>query len=129
MKRFKSDCFLYSLGGFTYAFLEILFRKRTHWSMVITGGACFLIIYRFYQKFPNLLLRYKCLIGGGIITILECICGFIVNIKYNLNVWDYSNLPLNFKGQICPLFSLLWVLLCIPVSGLCKSLRKSKKLK
>jgi uncharacterized membrane protein len=26
-----------------------------------------------------------------------------------MNVWDYSDMPFNLLGQICPSFSLLWV--------------------
>ena len=31
----------------------------------------------------------------------------------HLNVWDYSNMPLNVLGQICLPFSLLWVIIAI----------------
>lgn len=43
-----------------------------------------------------------------IITCLEYLTGAIVNIGLGLNVWDYSNLPLNIHGQICLYFSFVW---------------------
>ncbi|RGM19305.1 hypothetical protein DXC23_08465 [Eubacterium sp. OM08-24] len=119
---------IFSIGGVAYALLEILWRRKTHWTMAVTGGSCFLAIFRVYKKFPKLCLRSKCLIGGAIITFMEGICGFIVNVKCKLNVWDYSNCTLNFKGQICPFYSMLWILLCIPISGICKLLCKNKKI-
>ena len=55
--------------------------------------------------------EYQCLIGGGAITGLELITGIIVNIVLKWHIWDYSGMPLNFIGQICLPFTLLWVLL------------------
>jgi uncharacterized membrane protein len=26
-----------------------------------------------------------------------------------MDVWDYSNMPLNILGQICPIFTVIWV--------------------
>lgn len=86
------------------------------------------MLFRIYKTFPRLCLRSKCLIGGALITLMEGICGFIVNIKCKLNVWDYSNCTLNFKGQVCPFYSMLWVLLCVPISGICKLLCRNKKI-
>lgn len=54
----------------------------------------------------------KCLLGALIITAVELIFGVIFNIKYNMGVWDYSNMPLNLLGQICLPFSVLWFGLC-----------------
>ena len=36
---------IFFIGGILYALIEIIFRGYTHWSMVITGGLCFLIFY------------------------------------------------------------------------------------
>jgi uncharacterized membrane protein len=38
----------------------------------------------------------------------------VVNIVLGWNVWSYSGKWLNLGGQICLLFSLLWVGLSIP---------------
>ena len=48
--------------------------------------------------------------GAGTITAVELLTGLLVNRDYH--VWDYRSVPGNYKGQICPLFTLLW----IPVS-------------
>ena len=126
MQRFKSDCTIFSIGGIGYAMLEILWRRKTHWTMAVTGGACFLSLFKLYKRCPNMKLILKCISGSLIITSLEFICGCIVNLKYKLNVWDYSNCRHNLKGQICLLYSTLWALLCIPVSFLCSKLRSIK---
>ena len=45
-----------------------------------------------------------------IITALELITGLIVNVWLKMDIWDYSGLPYNFKGQICLLYSFFWFL-------------------
>lgn len=42
-----------------------------------------------------------------LITLLELVCGLLVNRSYR--VWDYRRMPLNFLGQICLPFTLLWI--------------------
>ena len=54
----------------------------------------------------------KLLAGSAICTAGELLFGLLFNRDHR--IWDYRGLPLNFRGQICPVFSLLW----IPVSGL-----------
>ena len=49
-------------------------------------------------------------LSSVIITVLELITGFIVNIWLKMDIWDYSHLPYNFKGQICLLYSVFWFL-------------------
>lgn len=118
--RAGADFALFLLGGFSYGLIEILWRQRTHISMIITGGLCFVIIYRIFKKARDMSLLFKCIIGSAIITTLEFICGCIVNIWLKLSVWDYTNLPFNLLGQICLLYSVLWGFLTIPISFLCK---------
>ncbi len=85
-------------------------------------------LFRFYKKHSDMKMFFKCISGSAIITAAEFCCGCIVNLKYKLNVWDYSKCRFNIKGQICPFYSILWALLCIPVSGLCKLLSKKSEL-
>ena len=50
----------------------------------------------------------KCLVGMLIITGVELLFGLIFNIILKEHVWDYSGVPLNFLGQVCVPFSLIW---------------------
>ncbi len=129
MKKFFGCNFvLFSIGGCLYGLTEILWRHYTHWSMILTGGTCFTVLYRIFQKQMFCSLWLKCMIGSTVITSAELIAGYLFNIKMKLNVWDYSRQPFNFHGQICPLYSLLWGLLTLPVSYLCKWLNKTFQL-
>ncbi len=101
---------LFMLGGAGYVGLELLWRGRSHVSMFVAGGACFLLLGKLCRVQPRLPLAFRCLVGAGIITGVELAAGMLVNRDHH--VWDYRAMPLNFMGQICLPYSLLW----IPVS-------------
>lgn len=124
MYTFRELGIVFLIGGIGYGIMEILFRGYTHWSMLVTGGICFFIFYliNFSLETHNLLIR--CVFSTLIITTLEFIVGYIVNIVLKWNVWDYSNMPYNIKGQICLGFSGIWLILGIPMTVLSDKLRE-----
>ena len=124
LKAVRGSVLLTVVGGIIYGIIEVLWRGKTHWTMLLTGGMCFTALYKFYTKFSDMKTALKCVCGGAIITSAEFLCGMIVNVKLRLNVWDYSNCKFNIKGQICPLYSFFWVLLCLPVTGICRLVNK-----
>jgi len=96
---------LFCAGGLSYVALELLWRGRSHGSMFLAGGSCFLLLGRLRQTTDRTVLR--ALGGAGIITAVELMAGLLFNRGHT--VWDYRQLPYNIKGQICLPFSLLWV--------------------
>lgn len=105
---------LFIIGGTIYVSLELLFRGRSHISMFILGGFCFVLIGGINNYISwEMPLILQMIIGAVVITTLEFITGYIVNIKLGLNVWDYSNQPFNIMGQICLSFSFLWMLISL----------------
>lgn len=108
--KLKKPMFLFCVGGLAYVGLELLWRGRSHVSMFATGGACFLLLGKLGKQKPRLPLPVRGCMGAVIITSAELLAGLLVNRTYA--VWDYRQMPLNFFGQICLPFSLLW----IPVS-------------
>ncbi|MBE6737681.1 MAG: hypothetical protein E7566_03365 [Ruminococcaceae bacterium] len=122
IKGIKKDMLLLGAGGILYAGIELLWRQRTHWTMVLTGGVCFLSIYKLYRRYPKMSVPEKCVCGSAIITGIEFLVGCFVNLKMGWRVWDYSSMPLNLLGQVCLLYSVLWGLLCIPLSKVCKKI-------
>lgn len=106
MKIWKKSVLFY-LGGCAYVALELCWRGRSHGSMFLAGGLCFLLIGHLGAVRPRLPLIPRSLVGAGIITMVELAAGLAVNRTYQ--VWDYRDRPGNFLGQICPLFTLLWI--------------------
>lgn len=93
------------LGGIGYVGLEFLWRGRSHISMFAAGGTCFLLLGALQKK--KLPPAVQCLLGAGIITVVELTTGLLFNRHYQ--VWDYRRMPMNFLGQICLPFSFLWM--------------------
>jgi len=105
---------LFALGGGGYVGLELLWRRRSHISMFAAGGLSFLLLGKLREtKLPY---PIKPVAGAGIITAVELGTGLLVN--RDCHVWDYRNLPLNYRGQICLPFSLLWIPVSILGMGL-----------
>ena len=118
---------LFFTGGCVYVLMELMYRKKSHVSMFIDGGICLYIIDLLcnrVKKTGKMSLYKRGVLSTAVITGIELITGFIVNRKMKLKVWDYSKLPLNFKGQICIGYSVLWYILSLPVIGLCRLLSK-----
>ena len=99
--------YLFAVGGSAYVALELLWRGRSHYSMFLLGGGCFLAIGELGRRTPKLPGAVRAVIGSGICTAGELLTGMLVNRDYA--VWDYRELPGNYRGQICLPFSLLWV--------------------
>lgn len=115
MKKVFKYVVLLSTGGGLYMLIEMLFRGYSHWTMFIVGGICFVLCGLVNEilpwEMPVWLQMTLCMV---IITSVELVAGMIINIGLGLAVWDYSNLPFNFLGQICLYFSAAWW----PLSGL-----------
>ncbi len=127
-KKWSGNCILFAVGGISYGLIEILWRRYTHWSMVMTGGICFIALYRIFKKMAQYSMTIKCVTGSAVITAVEFVAGCIFNIVMKLKVWDYSKLPMNFCGQICLLYSILWGFLSIPIVILCKAIHQKWRL-
>lgn len=112
LKQFLKYALLTIFGGLNYVLIEIIWRGYSHPSMFILGGLSFLIVGLLNEIFSwKIPIEIQSICGGAIITIMELIVGIILNIILKLNVWNYSLMPLNFLGQICLPFSLLWIVL------------------
>lgn len=105
---------LFLIGGISYYFIEIVYRGYSHFSMIIVGGLCFILIGSI-NEFSNkeIPLLFQMIISVLIVNIVELISGIIINRILLLNVWDYSNLRFNFLGQISLNSSIAWFFLSL----------------
>lgn len=102
---------IFYIGGIFYCVTELLWRGWTHGSMFVLGAVCFTSVTALGRKFPMSILAQMA-IGALIVTFFEFWTGVFVNRVMHWNVWDYSHVPINFMGQICLPFTLLWFPLC-----------------
>lgn len=115
--------FIFLIGAFGYSLMEILWRGYTHWTMAVTGGICFMLLFYINSRFPNSNVLFKSLLGAAAITAVEFVVGVTVNLVLKWNVWDYSRMPANVLGQICLPYTLLWFFMCIPLMNLCGAIK------
>lgn len=122
MNLFLKFIFIFYIGSTAGWILELFFRRIVHGKWVNPGsligpylpiygfGLCALtFIYLFFQNM-NLPAYLIILLMGASMTLIEFIGG-LTFVNKPVKLWDYSNLWGNYKGIICPLFSLIWTLL------------------
>mgnify|MGYP001026138538 CR=1 FL=1 len=115
MKQIFKILSIFLLGGISYMLVEVAYKGKTHWTMLIVGGICFLLIGAINEIFPwEMPLALQCILGGLVTTLVEFIAGCIINIHLGWDVWDYSDQLFNIMGQVCLLFFFYWVVLAGP---------------
>ena len=114
MRKLLKFLILLSSGGLTYVLIELLFRGRSHWSMFLVGGICFVLIGGLNNWFPwNWSILRQMGISAVIVTVVEFVSGILLNLVLKWDVWDYSNMPFNIIGQICLPFTVAWYILSL----------------
>lgn len=113
-KKMLKYLILLLIGGFVYYAFELVLRGWSHWTMFLLGGICFILIgeYNEHVEWDTPLIKQG-IVGACIVTALEFVVGMIVNVYLGWGIWDYSNVPLNFIGQICLPFSIAWIAVSI----------------
>lgn len=106
---------IFSIGALGYGLIEFCWRGHTHWTMLVAGGVCLMALYSLNERFLQVPLLVRCAAGACLITAVELCFGLIFNRWLHLGVWDYSGHWGNLWGQICPLYTFFWFLLCIPL--------------
>lgn len=98
------------LGGSSYVLMELVFRGWSHWTMFLLGGALFLALGNLNEHMSwEVPLLLQGVLGAVVVTGAELAAGCILNLWLGMDIWDYSDLPFHFMGQICLSFSMLWV--------------------
>lgn len=100
---------IFICGAFAYGIIELTVRGRTHITMGLLGGAAMCLIHRLNSVDDSpFSLLLKMIVSALCITVAELFTGLVLNVKLGLAIWNYSRLPYNLYGQICPAFSLIW---------------------
>lgn len=99
------------IGGILYMCVELLWRGHTHWTMGVLGGVCFAAIGLLNEGSRPPPVLVQMLVSAMLVTALELVAGLVLNVWLGLGIWDYSSMPGNLLGQICPQYSFAWFLL------------------
>ena len=106
--------------GALYFFGEVIWKtsqgraEMISWTMFLLAIILAIPLERFGAELPwKMSLLLQAFICSIAITIVEFIAGCVFNLWLNLHIWDYSNLPGNLLGQVCPQFMVLWFILSI----------------
>lgn len=100
------------VGGLCYGGVELLWRGYTHWTMMVLGGALFLVLGGLNEWLSwDMPLSRQALLGAVVVTAAEFLAGLVLNVWLGLGIWDYSGMWGSVLGQICPAYSALWVVL------------------
>ncbi len=115
---------IFSTGAVGYGLIEVAFRGITHPSMLLAGGISLISLGAVNRRMRGQPLLFRGVAGSAVITSVELLFGEIFNRLLGLKVWDYSAMPLNFQGQICLPFSLIWGFLSLAAMALDVFLRR-----
>lgn len=106
--------FLAWFGGSTYVTLEVLWRGYSHWTMLMLAATVFVVIGLLNEVWSwQTSLTLQVVTGTIVATVLEFVTGCVVNRWLGWAVWDYSNIPGNLLGQICPQYTAIWAILSL----------------
>lgn len=111
---------LWTFGGTLYFMLEVIYKTATgepdriSWTMLVLAVILCVPVERAGAELPwHVPLWAQAACCAALVTVTELLAGLIINVWLDMNVWDYSNLPGNLWGQICPQFSAIWLALCL----------------
>lgn len=111
---------MWTWGGTVYFLMEVAYKivmgrpEAISWTMLVLAMVLCVPIEVCGAELPwKVPLWAQALLCAVIVTATEFFCGILLNIVLDLGIWDYSNLPGNVLGQICPQFFVLWFVLCL----------------
>ena len=118
--RWVLSMLLWTWGGTVYYFLEVIWKllreepERISWTMLVVAVLLCIPVERCGAELPwSCPLWLQALACAALVTVVELAAGLILNVWLCLGVWDYSHLPGNLWGQICPQFAAVWWGLCL----------------
>lgn len=120
IRRWVVSVLLWFWTGGLYFFGEVAWKtirgrpESISWTMFALAILLAIPLERCGAELPwETPLLWQACICAAAITATEFVAGVVLNVWMGLGVWNYSDLPGNVLGQICPQFSLLWVVLSI----------------
>lgn len=118
--RWVLSMLLWTWGGAVYFLLEVVYKtatgepERISWTMLVLAMLLCIPVERCGEQLPwEVPLWLQAAACAALVTAAELAAGLVLNVWLGLGVWDYSQLPGNLWGQICPQFAAVWWALCL----------------
>lgn len=103
-----------------YFLLEVAYKtatgspERISWTMLVLAVILCVAVERAGAELPwECPLWTQAVSCAALATVVEFFAGLLLNVRLGLGIWDYSHLPGNILGQVCPQFFLIWWALCM----------------
>lgn len=111
--------FIFAVGSFVGWAVEFIYRSVTYRKMFNPGPLAgpyllmwgFSSVFFYFVSLMNIHLAVKIILFGFSTTLLELVSGWFLHRFYNIRLWDYTNVWLNYKGYIAPKFSAVWTIM------------------
>lgn len=101
--------------GTLYFFMEVIWKtvsgrpESISWTMLLLAIFLAVPLERCGAELPwEMPLAVQSALCGAAITAVEFVAGLIINVWLGMDVWDYSHMPGNLMGQVCPQFWVMW---------------------
>lgn len=114
-KVLYKNSILFIFGFCVYITIEVLFRGYSNAVCGAMGGLAVVVLDKINDEISwDFDLFWQAVIGSLLITFMELVIGLISRYSSIIPVmWDYSNMPFNYKGVICLPFSIAWIFLSV----------------
>ncbi|MCG8573205.1 MAG: putative ABC transporter permease [Spirochaetes bacterium] len=130
--QYKKLLTIYILAGIIYVFIEVVFTAISGKILTLTkyyerisliglssiwmfpiGGFLGIVLglLNEWKLIKHWKMIFQALLGCLIITGIELISGIVLNRWLDLKIWDYTELPFNYLGQINLFHSIGWFFL------------------
>lgn len=105
---------LFMTGFCVYITIEVCFRGYSYPIMGLCGGLILIMVDLINEKISwDMDILLQGIIGAAVATLIEFIIGMIcIRCGFAL-MWNYSDMPLNYKGIICLPYSIVWIFVSI----------------
>jgi len=113
---------VFLIGSVSGWILELNFRTFVSQKKLVNPGFLagpylplygFGAVILFYLSIPQMPIAYRALLFFVVMTILEWVTGEIFLHFFNIRLWDYTSQKWNYKGLVCPVFSVFWTILSL----------------
>ena len=114
MNKIYKNIILFLVGFCVYITMEVIYKGGySHWTMGVCAGLAIVLLDKINDCISwDVDILIQCSLGMFLVTGMELAIGLIFQNTNLLPVmWDYSNMPLNFRGIICIPFMALWMVL------------------